>query len=102
MSIELFSIENDSFQVINEKLKNFFKIPIYLPKNAPSGKYSISLSIMDSMKNFESPEQYLTVEKLGLSSFVYKMAHKYSFIYGVFSAIIAIGLGFFAGIIFRK
>jgi hypothetical protein len=54
------------------------------------------------MNNFESPEQYLTVEKLGVSSFVYKMAHKYSFIYGIFSAIIAIGLGFFAGIIFRK
>lgn len=102
MSIDLFLIENDSFQVINPKLKNFFKIPIILPKNSPSGKYSISLSIMDSMNNFESPEQYLTVEKLGVSSFVYKMAHKYSFIYGIFSAIIAIGLGFFAGIIFRK
>ena len=71
MSIDLFLIENDSFQVINEKLKNFFKIPIFLPTNAPSGKYSVSMSIMDSMNNFESPEQYLTVEKLGLSSFVY-------------------------------
>ncbi len=102
MSINLFSIKNDAFKVINKKLPNFFKIPIILPKNSPSGQYSISLSIMDSMNNFESPEKYLTVEKLGLSSFVYKMAHKYSFIYGIFSAIIAIGLGFFAGIIFRK
>jgi hypothetical protein len=42
------------------------------------------------------------VEKLGLSSFVFKIAHKYSFIYGILSAIIAIGLGFFAGIVFKK
>ncbi len=102
MSINLFLIQNDSFEVINEKLPNFFKIPVKLPKNSPSGKYSVSLSIMDSMNNFESPQKYVFVEKLGLSATVFKMAHKYSFIYGVFSAMIAIGLGFFAGIIFRK
>jgi hypothetical protein len=102
MSIDLFLIENDSFKVINEKLPNFFKIPITLPKNSPSGEYSVSLSIMDSLNNFQSPEQIIIVEKLGLSSFVFKIAHKYSFIYGILSAIIAIGLGFFAGIIFRK
>ena len=102
MSIDLFSIENDAFKVINRNLPNFFKIPIKLPNNSPSGEYSISLSIMNSMNNFESPEKFVIVEKLGLSSIIFKMAHKYSFIYGVFSAIIAIALGFFAGIVFRK
>lgn len=102
MSIDLFLIENDSFKVINEKLPSFFKIPVNLPKNSPSGKYSVSLSIMSSINNFQSPEQNVMVEKLGLSSFVFKIAHKYSFIYGILSAIIAIGLGVFAGIVFKK
>ena len=102
MSIDLFSIENDAFKVINRNLPNFFKIPIKLPNNSPSGEYSISLSIMNSMNNFESPEKFVIVEKLGLSSIIFKMAHKYSFIYGVFSALIAIALGFFAGVVFRK
>ena len=102
MSIDLFLIENDSFKVINEKLPSFFKIPVNLPKNSPSGKYSVSLSIMNSINNFQSPEQNVMVEKLGVSSFVFKIAHKYSFIYGILSAIIAIGLGFFAGIVFKK
>ena len=58
---------------------------------------------MNSMNNFESPEKFVIVEKLGLSLLtIFAMAHKYSFIYGVFSAIIAIALGFFAGIVFRK
>ena len=57
MSIDLFLIENDSFQVINEKLKNFFKIQSFY-QQTPHLENILFLSIMDSMNNFESPEQY--------------------------------------------
>ena len=41
-------------------------------------------------------------DEYGISSFVFEFAHKFSFLYGVFSAIIAIALGITAGFIFKK
>ncbi len=102
MSLGLFLIKNNSFETINKKLPNFFKIPIKLPKNSPEGVYTVSLNIMDSINNFESKKVKINVYKPGLSSFIFKFAHKFSFIYGLFSAIIAIGLGLSAGFIFRR
>ena len=102
MSLGLFLIKNNSFSVINEKMPSFFKIPVKLPANSPEGKYTVSLNIIDSINNFESRKINLKVVKPGLSSFVFKLAHKFSFIYGLFSVIIAIGLGLTAGFIFKK
>ncbi len=102
MSLDLFRIKNNSFQIINKKIPNFFKIPVKLPKNSPEGMYTVSLNIMDSINNFESKKIEIKVSKPGVSSFIFKFAHKFSFIYGLFSAIIAIGLGLSAGFIFRK
>ena len=102
MSLGLFLIKNNSFETINKKLPNFFKIPIKLPKNSPEGIYTVSLNIIDSINNFESKKVEIKIYKPGLSSFIFKFAHKFSFIYGLFSAIIAIGLGLSAGLIFRR
>ncbi len=102
MSLDLFRIKNNSFQTINKKIPNFFKIPVKLPKNSPEGIYTVSLNIMDSINNFESKKIEIKVFKPGLSSFIFKFAHKFSFIYGLFSAMIAIGLGLSAGFVFRK
>jgi len=101
-SIDLFFIKNNSFKIINEKIPNFFKIPVKLPLNSPTGEYLVSLSIMGKGNNFETSKLKINVSKPGISSFIFKFAHKYSFIYGIFSAIIAIGLGFLAGVVFRK
>ena len=102
MSIELFKIKNNSFNVINKDVPSLFKIPIKLPENSPAGDYFVSMSLMDSGDKFETRKVKLTVKKLGVSSFIFSFAHKFSFIYGVFSAIIAIALGVFASVVFRK
>jgi len=102
MSLDLFLIKNDSFEVVNKNMSNFFKIPIKLPKNSPEGEYTISLNIIDSINNFESKRLKINVEKPGISSFIFQFAHRFSFIYGLFSAMIAIGLGLLAGLFFRK
>ncbi len=102
LSISLFMIKNNSFQVINNSVPKFFKIPVKLPKNCPSGEYFVSMSLIDKGNKFETKKIKISVEKPGLSSFIFKFAHKFSFIYGIFSAIIAIGLGIIAGFIFKK
>ncbi len=102
MSLGLFLIKNNSFEVVNKNLANFFKIPVKLPKNSPEGTYTVTLNIIDSINNFESKKLRINVYKPGLSSLIFKFAHNFSFIYGLFSAIIAIGLGLSAGLIFRR
>ena len=47
MSIDLFKIKNDSFNIINKDVPSLFKIPIKLPINSPAGDYFISMSLMD-------------------------------------------------------
>ena len=83
-------------------MPSFFKIPDKLPANPPEGEYTVSLNIIDSINNFESRKVKINVIKPGLSSFVFKLAHKFSFIYGLFCVIIALGLGLTAGFIFKK
>ena len=101
-SIDLFLIKNNSFENINDEIPGFFKIPIYLPKNSPEGEYQISMSIVNKANSYETAKEKIFVKKPGVSSFVYNFAHKYSFIYAIFSVMIAIGLGLIAGILFRK
>ena len=60
------------------------------------------MNLMDKGNKFETKKLEIIVEKPGISSFVFKFAHKFSFMYGIFSAIIAIGLGITAGLIFKK
>ena len=102
MSIDLFSIKNESFELLSEGIPVFFKIPVKLPKNSPAGKYLVSMNLMDQGSKFETKKIEVFIEKPGVSSFVFEFAHKFSFLYGVFSAIIAIGLGITAGLIFKK
>ena len=102
MSIDLFSIKNESFKLLSKGTPLFFKIPVKLPKNSPAGKYLISMNLMDKGSKFETKKIQIFVEKPGISSFIFEFAHRFSFLYGVFSAIIAIGLGITAGFIFKK
>ena len=81
---------------------SLFKIPIKLPLNSPAGDYFVSMSLMDGGDTFETRKIKLEVKKPGIGSFVFSFAHKFSFVYGVFSAIIAVALGVFASLVFRK
>ena len=102
MSINLFKIKNNSFNTINKDVPSLFKIPIKLPLNSPAGDYFVSMSLMDGGDTFETRKIKLEVKKPGIGSFVFSFAHKFSFVYGVFSAIIAVALGVFASLVFRK
>mgnify|MGYP001319874356 CR=1 FL=1 len=102
MSIDLFSIKNESFELLSDGIPVFFKIPVKLPKNSPAGKYLVSMNLMDQGSKFETKKIQVFIEKPGISSFVFEFAHKFSFLYGIFSAIIAIALGITAGFIFKK
>jgi len=71
--------------------------------NAPTGIYTVILELFDKNgKLLESSIKKVTVEKTGLNSMIFYLAHRYSFFYGFVSVIIAILLGISAGLIFRR
>ena len=102
MSTKLFMINNNSFEKIEKKIPSFFKVPIYLPYNSPTGKYEIVMERMKKNKVIEEKKIELVVKKKGLNSFVYRFAHNFSFFYGVFCALVAIIFGLSASFIYRK
>ena len=102
MSTKLFMINNNSFEKIEKKIPSFFKVPIYLPYNSPTGKYEIAMERMKKNKVIEEKKIELVVKKKGLNSFVYRFAHNFSFFYGVFCALVAIIFGLSASFIYRK
>ena len=62
MSMELFKIKNDSFNIINKDVPSLFKIPVKLPINSPAGDYFISMSLMDGGDRFETRKVKLKVQ----------------------------------------
>ncbi len=102
-ALGLFMVKNSSLVSIEETTPNFFKIPIEVPFNAPTGIYTVILELFDKNgKLLESSTKKVTVEKTGLNSMIFYLAHRYSFFYGFVSVIIAILLGISAGLIFRR
>ena len=102
-ALGLFMIKKGSLIPIEETTPNFFKIPIKIPFEAPTGVYTVILELFDANgKLMESSIKRVTVEKTGLNSMIYYLAHRHSFFYGFVSVIIAILLGISAGLIFRR
>ena len=96
-------VKNSSLVSIEETTPNFFKIPVEIPFNAPTGIYTVILELFDKNgKLLESSIKKVTVEKTGLNSMIFYLAHRYSFFYGFVSVIIAILLGISAGLVFRR
>ena len=102
MSAGLFYIKNKSFDAVDKKNPIFFRIPIKIPYNAPTGKYKVSMETYKKNKIIKNKTRYFFIKKPGFNSFIYNFAHNFSFLYGLVSVIVAIVLGVFAGIIFRK
>lgn len=102
-SLGLFMVKNSSLVPIEKTNPNFFKIPIKIPYNAPSGVYTVILELFDkSGKLVESSVKKMTIQKTGLNSIIFYLAHRYSFFYGFISVIIAVLFGISAGLVFRR
>lgn len=102
MNLGLFLVKEKSHLTINKDNPNFFKIPIKIPYSAPSGKYKLTMEVIKDGKIIKKKEKSIKVNKMGFNSFIFTLAHKFSFIYGIISVLIAISFGIIAGVIFRK
>lgn len=89
----------DGIKVVQDVL---FRANIDLPANIIPGDYSVrTLHFRDGALVGETVSEILVI-KSGLSAEIYRFAHEYAPIYGIFAIIFAMGCGWLAAAAFRK
>jgi uncharacterized protein (TIGR02186 family) len=79
-----------------------FRASLSLPSNIPPGEYSVRvLHFRDGVALSERATD-MNVRKAGLSALIYRFAHDYSALYGIFAIIFAVASGWLAAAAFRR
>ncbi|NJM50858.1 MAG: hypothetical protein HC843_08225 [Sphingomonadales bacterium] len=74
-----------------------------IPSSVPVGTYTAeTLLIRDGRVIVADDHVEIEIQKTGFEQFVTVMADKYSLLYGLLAVIISLGLGWLAGVIFRR
>ena len=79
-----------------------FRTSLSLPSNIPTGDYSVRvLHFRDGVALSERATD-MNVRKAGLSALIYRFAHEFSALYGIFAIIFAVASGWLAAVAFRR
>ena len=79
-----------------------FRAGLALPSNVPPGDYVVRvLHFRDGVAMSERTTD-MNVRKAGLSALIYRFAHDYSALYGIFAIIFAVASGWLAAVAFRR
>jgi uncharacterized protein (TIGR02186 family) len=79
-----------------------FRAAIPLPANAPTGSYSIDVELFADGAMAARTNSALEVIKAGFEQYVADAAHDYGLLYGVASALMALLVGWFGSVAFRR
>lgn len=79
-----------------------FEAQLIHPSEAPLGEYRIICYAVKDGKAQLFNEQSLLVTSTGLAEWLSHQAHKNSVVYGFLAALIAVGVGLFVGVIFKR
>ncbi len=78
---------------------NFFRVSFNVPPSAPTGEYKIRSFLIKNGKVVEHDAQLLKVEQVGLNSFIYSSARKYSLIYAITCIFLAVFSGWLVSVL---
>jgi uncharacterized protein (TIGR02186 family) len=82
--------------------QHLFRSTVYFPSNVPTGAYKVRVFFVRDGRVISAQTVPLTIAKIGLGADVYRFAHASSALYGLLAIAIALFVGLFAGVIFRK
>jgi uncharacterized protein (TIGR02186 family) len=98
--------ERDLFQqtegTVNFIGRSLFRAKVTLPVNVPLGRYMAQVYLFRDGQLLSQNEGHLQVRKAGFERFVYLLAFRYPFIYGLLAVIMAVLLGATAWAAFRR
>ncbi len=81
---------------------NLFRATIKLPAEAPVGTYDVDVRLFADGTELARAHSALEVVKVGIEQFVVTAAANHGLLYGLFTALIALVIGWFASVVFRK
>lgn len=81
---------------------NLFKASFQLPPDVPTGTYSLQADVYKDGQMMQSAVRTLQVGQVGFNARVYIFAQENSFLYGIFSILLAVVLGWSAFTFLRR
>jgi uncharacterized protein (TIGR02186 family) len=79
-----------------------FRTAIAMPAAVPTGTYAIEVELFSQGKLVARTNTALEVIKAGFEQYVADAAHDYGLLYGMATALMALLIGWFASVVFRR
>jgi uncharacterized protein (TIGR02186 family) len=95
----LFQDHDDGVSFIGRSL---FRASVDLPVNVPIGRYTSNVYLFRDGKLISKNESTIEVSQVGFERVVYLLARQYPFIYGLAAVVIAVMVGLFGWVVFRR
>lgn len=96
---KLYSIGAEKIDFLNETL---FKVILHFPKNISRGIYTVEIYLINEVGLISFQSIPIYVKQVGISAKIFDSAYQQPFLYGIFSVIIALVIGFLANFIFAR
>ena len=82
--------------------RHLFRAEFELPANVPIGDYEADVFLFRDGNLLSRTTAHLNIKKSGLEQWIYSLAHRQPFLYGILSVLVAMAAGLAASAIFRK
>jgi uncharacterized protein (TIGR02186 family) len=79
-----------------------YRATISIPSQVPVGTYTAETFLIDRGRVLAAAPREIEIDKSGFERFVALAARRHAFLYGLISVILALGLGYAAGVMFRR
>lgn len=81
---------------------NLFRTTLSFPANVPPGIYQVQVFEIEDGYVKDAQRSALVISKVGFEADVFDFAHQRAPLYGLLAIVMAVGLGWLAGVIFRR
>jgi uncharacterized protein (TIGR02186 family) len=81
---------------------NLFRTTLSFPANVPPGIYQVQVFELEDGYVKDAQRSALVISKVGLEADVFDFAQGHAPLYGLLAIVMAVGLGWLAGVIFRR
>ena len=79
-----------------------YRATISIPSQVPVGAYTAETFLIDRGRVLAAATREIDIDKIGFERFVALSARRHAFLYGLVSVILSLGLGYAAGVLFRR
>lgn len=92
----------DELSTITFLNNSMFRSTVDIPANVEVGKYEVTVYLFRGGALLHSTSQPLNISKAGFEQLMFGLSRNQSLIYGLICVMIAVFMGWFAGVVFRK